>query len=258
MRGPSIEIENVSLALGNTRILSGVSFSIAAGAVHCIVGANGGGKTSLIRSMLGQMPHSGRITIRWQENRVTGYVPQALDFDKTLPLTVRDFMAITCQSRPVFLGVARKRREQIEAALERVGLGGKAGFKLGSLSGGERQRVLFAQALIPAPSLLVLDEPMTGLDLAGKEIIEQAITEFAAGGGTVVWINHDIVQVNELADALTYIDREVLLDGPPSQVLNTGMALQLFPTLAVPEGNGIRARTAPVSTKSAASTVSPA
>jgi zinc transport system ATP-binding protein len=128
--------------------------------------------------------------------------------------------------------VPRAQRELIDAALARVGLAGKSRFRLGSLSGGERQRVLFAQALIPEPSLLVLDEPMAGLDLAGKEILEQAIRGFAAGGGTVVWINHDIVQVREVADALTYVDRRVLLDGAPAAALASGVALELFPTLA--------------------------
>jgi len=139
---------------------------------------------------------------------------------------------MTGQRRPVFLGVARSRRDQLEAALERVGLAGKSRFKMGGLSGGERQRVLFAQALIPEPALLVLDEPLTGLDLSGKAIIEKAIADFAAGGGTVVWINHDIVQVSEVADALTYIDRKVLLDGKPREVLRSGAARALFPTLA--------------------------
>ena len=242
MKGPSIEFENVFLALGNTRILENVSFRVASGTIHCIVGANGGGKTSLIRSLLGQMPHTGRIAIEWQAAPVTGYVPQSLAFDQALPLTVRDFVALTSQRRPVFLGVPRSQRELIDAALTRVGLSGKGRFRLGSLSGGERQRVLFAQALIPEPSLLVLDEPMAGLDLAGREILEQAIVEFSRGGGTVVWINHDIVQVREIATALTYIDRRVLLDGTPAEALATGTALELFPTLAAPRRNETRAR----------------
>lgn len=94
--------------------------------------------------------------------------------------------------------------------------------------------MLFAQALIPEPSLLVLDEPTTGLDLSGKELLERAVKEFVAAGGTVVWINHDIVQVSELADALTYINRTVLLNGAPREVLATGTAAQLFPTLTLP------------------------
>jgi zinc transport system ATP-binding protein len=241
MQGPSIEFADVNLTLGNTRILEDVNFSIRAGTIHCIVGANGGGKTSLVRSLVGQMPHSGRISIQWQDGRVIGYVPQALDFDKSLPITVMDFMAMTCQRRPVFLGVSRPRRKLIEAALDRMGLGGKIRSRLGSLSGGERQRVLFAQAMIPEPALLVLDEPMTGLDLAGKEILEAAIRQFAKAGGTVIWINHDIVQVNEMADALTYINRKVLLDGAPREVLASGAAAHLFPTLALPGREAARA-----------------
>jgi zinc transport system ATP-binding protein len=101
--------------------------------------------------------------------------------------------------------------------------------------------MLFAQTLIPPPALLVLDEPMTGLDLAGKDILERAIVEFARAGGTVVWINHDIAQVNELADSLTYIDREVLLDGDPRDVLTGGRAAQLFPSLAMLDGEEARA-----------------
>jgi zinc transport system ATP-binding protein len=235
VQGPSIEFDGVGLALGNTEILRGVTFNVRAGTVHCIVGANGGGKTSLVRSLLGQMPHSGRISIRWSEGRVIGYVPQTLDFDKTVPITVADFMGMMCQRRPVFLGVARAARTRIETTLERLGLAGKLRATLGSLSGGERQRVLFAQALIPEPALLVLDEPMTGLDLAGKEILERAIVEFVKGGGTVLWINHDIVQVHALADALTYVNRTVLLDGAPRDVLATGAAAELFPTLTLPE-----------------------
>ena len=143
-----------------------MSFKVRAGTIHCIVGANGGGKTSLVRSLLGQMPHSGRISIEWHDNRVIGYVPQSLDFDKSLPITVRDFMAMaTPAPARVPRRVAGAARARSSATLERLGLAGKLDAKLGSLSGGERQRVLLAQALIPEPALLVLDEPTTGLDL---------------------------------------------------------------------------------------------
>ena len=91
--------------------------------------------------------------------------------------------------------------------------------------------MLFAQALIPKPALLVLDEPMTGLDLEGREILERSIVEFTRAGGTAIWINHDIAQVYDIAQTLTYIDREVLLEGDPRQVLTSGIAAQLFPSL---------------------------
>lgn len=231
MHGPSITFEDVSLDLGNTSVLSGINFGIRAGEIHCVVGANGGGKTSLIRSMLGQMPHKGNISIEWHDNRTIGYVPQSLDFDKTLPVRVIDFIGMTCQRRPVFTGISSAKRGVVDSVLERVGMAGKKNSMLGSLSGGERQRVLFAQAMIPEPSLLVLDEPMTGLDPDGKAIIEAAIVEFTNAGGTAVWINHDIAQVYEIAQAMTYIDREILLDGNPREVLTTGVASQLFPSL---------------------------
>ena len=231
MQGPSIEFDNVNLTLGNTRILQDVTFSVRSGEIHCIVGANGGGKTSLIRSLLGQMPHSGNISINWHDNQTIGYVPQILEFDKTLPVTVLDFMGLTCQRRPVFLGLSRSRRQPIDEVLDRVGLSGKGRSKLGSLSGGERQRVLFAQALIPEPALLVLDEPMTGLDLHGKNILERSIVEFTQAGGTAIWVNHDIAQVHQIANTLTYIDREILLKGDPRQVLTSGVATRLFPSL---------------------------
>jgi zinc transport system ATP-binding protein len=236
MRGPAIEFDRVSLTLGNTRILEEVSFQVRPGSIHCVIGPNGGGKTSLLRALLGQMPHTGRITLKWDGGRVIGYVPQVLDFDRSLPVTVADFMAMACQRRPAFLGMSRSRRAQIHAVLGRLGLGERLQTRLGNLSGGERQRVLFAQALIPEPALLVLDEPAAGLDLAGEHLLTQEIRQFASAGGTVVWINHDIAQVGELADALTCINRRVLLDGPAREVLAGEAAARLFPSM-VPRGS---------------------
>jgi zinc transport system ATP-binding protein len=241
MQGPAIEFDRVSLRLGNTAILNDVSFRVASGSLHCIVGANGGGKTSLVRALLGQMPHTGRIGIEWRDGRVIGYVPQGLDFDRSLPVTVLDFMALASQRRPAFLGIKRANRALIESTLGALGMSHRLRAPFGSLSGGERQRVLLAQALIPAPALLVLDEPMTGLDLGGKDLFEQAIRRFVSDGGTALWINHDIVQVHALADALTYIDHTVLLDGPPRDVLRSGAAAALFPTLQLPTTSTVSA-----------------
>lgn len=213
MQGPRLAFSEVSLELGGTPILNRVSFEVKPGEIHCLIGPNGGGKTSLIRSLLGEMPHTGRIAIDWQESRVIGYVPQSLDFDKTLPVTVRDFMALILQRRPAFLGLRRDLRDSVAGVLERVGLAGKQHRKLGDLSGGERQRVLFAQALMPGPALLVLDEPMTAMDESGARILEQAVIEIAESGTTVMWIAHDLEQVRRTADAVTCINRNVRFTG---------------------------------------------
>ena len=229
MTGPGIRFDDVGLELGGVEILRGISFEVSAGEVHCLIGPNGGGKTSLVRCALGQMPHTGRISIDWGERRHIGYVPQFLDFDKTLPVTVEDFMAMVCQKRrPAFVGLSRHSRSRTDAALARVGLNGKRRSKLGSLSGGERQRVLFAQALIPHPALLVLDEPMTSMDEVGAELFARIIGELAAEGVTILWIAHDLTQVTRMAAKVSCINRTLLFSGPPADVLAGHEAEALF------------------------------
>lgn len=221
MQGPSITFDDVGLELSGAEILHDVSFAVGAGDIHCLIGPNGGGKTSLVRCLLGQMPHSGTISVHWSAGpAVTGYVPQFLDFDKTLPVTIENFMAmIGASRRPAFLGMKASARAAAEAALTRVGLEGKGGSRLGSLSGGERQRVLFAQALEPEPALLVLDEPMTSMDEVGAGVFVEVIRELAEAGTTIVWIAHDLEQVASMADAVTCINHTATFSGPPGEVL---------------------------------------
>lgn len=227
--GPRIEFAGIDLTLGRTCILENVAFSVAAGSVHAIVGPNGGGKSSLIKTLLGQMPHQGQLTLHWPtEREVIGYVPQALEFDRGLPMTVDDFMAALCQQRPAFLGLARRARPAIDAALARVGMLDKRNRRMGALSGGERQRVLLAQGLIPEPQLLVLDEPMSALDEAGIQVFEQLLTAWRQAGTTVLWIEHDLEAVLRLADRVTGLNRQVLFDAPPAQALTPQRLLGLF------------------------------
>ena len=229
MRGPRITFEGVSLQLSGNDILHDVNLSIEAGTIHCLIGPNGGGKTSLIRCLLGQMPHTGTISAAWDKDRTTGYVPQLLDFDKTLPITVTDFMAMICQQyRPAFTGLGRRHRARARAALDRVGLEPKRKSRLGSLSGGERQRVLFAQALIPEPSLLVLDEPMTSMDEVGAATFVKVIKELAAHGATIIWIAHDLAQVRATADMVSCVNHTILFSGPPAEMLTDRDADVLF------------------------------
>ena len=219
MIGPAVIFDNVTLGLGGTRILDHVSFRIEPGALHCIVGANGGGKTSLIRSLLGQMPHTGQIRLEGDHLKPVGYVPQVLDFDRNVPMTVRDVMALLTQRKPAFLGGSKSHRAGIESALGRMGVLQKELRPFGGLSGGERQRVLFAQALEPAPSLLILDEPCANIDEPGARIVEDVVLELNARGVTIVWVNHDWDQVRRLAHSVTGINRKVMFHGVPAEVL---------------------------------------
>ncbi len=229
MGGPRITFDGVNLQLSGNEILRDVNLSIEPGTIHCLIGPNGGGKTSLIRCLLGQMPHTGTISVDWNKDKTIGYVPQFLDFDKTLPINVTDFMSMICQLyRPAFTGLGKRHRARAAGALDRVGLGPKRKARLGSLSGGERQRVLFAQALIPEPSLLVLDEPMTSMDEVGEDIFVSVIKQLAAEGVTIVWIAHDLAKVRATADQVSCVNRTILFSGPPAEVLTDRHADVLF------------------------------
>ena len=218
MTGPAVHFEKVSLQLGGSSILSDISFTVAPGALHCIVGPNGGGKSSLIKALLGQMPHKGTIRLDGAQGPI-GYVPQSLEFDRNLPMTVQDVLSLMLQKKPSFLGVSKKYQDEIATALAKTGVADKRLSPFGGLSGGERQRVLFAQALDPTPQVLVLDEPMAGLDESGGRLVEDLVLEQHRQGVTIIWINHDWPQVRRLATAVTGISRTVLFNGPPAEAL---------------------------------------
>lgn len=229
MSGPAIAFSDVGLTLGRTEILREVRFGIGPGAVHAVVGPNGGGKSSLVRALLGQAPHTGEIAIDWPGAvGVTAYVPQALDLDRGLPMTVMDALAAMTARRPAFLKPSARDRGLILDALARVGMADKATRLVGALSGGERQRALMAQALIPEPDLLVLDEPMAALDEAGVAAFEALIGELKARRATVLWIEHDLAAVRRLATRVTGLNRLVLFDGAPEAELVPERLLTLF------------------------------
>ena len=229
--GPTLDFDTVSLTLGRTVILDSVSFQVQPGSIHALVGPNGGGKSSLIKTLLGQTPHQGRLSLQWPTTPGTiGYVPQALEFDGGLPMTVDDFMAAMCQRRPAFLGLSKHYAAAIGEALERVGMQDKRKRRMGALSGGERQRVLLAQGLIPAPQLLVLDEPMSALDEAGIQVFERLLSDWRLAGMTVLWIEHDLEAVGRLADRVTGLNRRVLFDATPQEALTPDRLLTLFST----------------------------
>jgi len=227
-QGPSIRFDSVGLVLGGNTILRDVSFAVKSGSIHCLIGPNGGGKTSLIRCLLGQMPHIGEITLCGGPNRVVGYVPQKLNFDDTLPMTVRDFMALASQYRPAFLGLGRGNRAEVLRVLELVGMCERMDRPFGALSGGERQRVLLAQALLPDPDLLILDEPTTGLDAGGAEVLNGVMTGVAKAGGTVLVVHHDLAAVRSLAQGVTAVNREVVFSGDPAALLTSEQIFNLF------------------------------
>lgn len=203
--GASVEFRDVNLVLSGNVILKNISFKIKSSEIHCIVGTNGSGKTSLLRSLLGQMPHTGEIAILNSKESVIGYMPQLLEFDRTLPITVEDFLVMIVQKEPAFLGMQKENTDIIKLCLEAVGMEKKSKRLFGHLSGGEKQRVLLSQCLFPYPDLLVLDEPTAGVDAGFNIVFEHIVREMSKSGTTVVWINHDLEQVKRVADSVTHL-----------------------------------------------------
>jgi zinc transport system ATP-binding protein len=191
-----------------------------------LVGPNGAGKSTLLAAILGQIAFGGRIVARWRGDGRIGLVPQSFTVDRTLPVTVADFLALTRQRRPVCLGIAAATRRRVAELLGRAGLAGAEDKPLAVLSGGELRRVLLAHALDPLPELLLLDEPASGLDEQAVLRLERLLTALCREEGvTVLMVTHDVSQARRLADRVTVLARTVRADGPAAAVLGAGAAL---------------------------------
>ncbi len=165
-------------------LLDGVSLALPPGSITSLVGPNGAGKSTLIAALLGQIEFAGRIRFHWRGAGRIGFVPQRFAVDPTLPLTAGEFLALSRQRRPVCFGIAAAARARVDALLAAAGLDGFASRPLGLLSGGEMQRLLFANAMDPAPELLVLDEPASGLDEAAVRRFEDRVLASRDESGT--------------------------------------------------------------------------
>ena len=219
LKEPLLEIANLTLRPAGAPLLSNFSLTIERGTLHALVGPNGAGKTTLLSAILGLVPFDGRIVAHWEGSGRIAYVPQQFQVDRTLPVTVADFLALTRQQRPVCLGVAPKTRERIVRLLDRVNLGGFDGRPLAALSGGELRRVLLANALDPLPELLVLDEPSSGLDDASARWLEDTLRSLK-GKMTVLMVSHDADQVRRVADRITDLAQLKLSPTNPTNPTN--------------------------------------
>lgn len=219
-----IALEGVSVVRSGQTLLQDVSMHIHCGQLTVLIGQNGAGKTTLIRSLLGEIPHGGTIRHVDSENREvprlrTGYVPQHLAFDKEMPVTVEDFLAAAFSRRPVWTGVSRKTRLQVTEALRSVEGEALAKRPLGRCSGGEIQRVLLALAIHPTPDLLVLDEPVSGVDQNGLKMFLDTVMRLKEQHHmAILLVSHDLNLVRQYADHVVLLDKSVLVQGPPDTV----------------------------------------
>ena len=213
-----MKVENLSISYGAKTVLSQVSLSIEPGEIVTIVGPNGSGKTSLLRSIIGAVkPSQGRVTQR-SDLRV-GYVPQRLHIDPTLPMTVARFLRLPTRVAP----------EAIDEALAQAGVPDLAAAQMSRLSGGQFQRVLLARALIDKPHLLLLDEATQGLDQPGSAAFYSQIEKVRRETGcTVLMISHELHVVMSASDRVICLNGHVCCEGTPEVVASAPEYRALF------------------------------
>ncbi len=230
-----IELQHLGVSLDQEMLLRDVDLHIHCGQLTVLIGPNGGGKTTLLRAMLGLVPYGGSILHLDEHDKPfsglkTGYVPQQLPFDKQMPVTVRDLLAAALSPRPVWTGVSHKTRSQALQALAMAQAEALIDRRLGALSGGELQRVLLALALNPTPDLLILDEPVSGVDHNGQALFLDTVNALRKQQHmAILLVSHDWTLVQEYADQVVLIDKTVKAIGTADEVFSSAAFMASFP-----------------------------
>lgn len=210
-----VNIDNVSYRFNSALVLENISFTVDKGDFIGIIGPNGAGKTTLFRSMLGLLEdYQGRITFFGEDIRKNrnilqkiGYIPQKNSTDQGFPATVEEIVSLGITSR-------RPSKNKINHAIETVGLFDQKTKRIGELSGGQQQRVLIAKALANEPELLILDEPVTGIDLKTQNKFYVLLKKLNEENKiTIIWASHDLDAVKKLANKIACVNRRLFFHG---------------------------------------------
>jgi zinc transport system ATP-binding protein len=219
-------LDRVGVTLNGNRVLEDISLHLHCGELTTLVGPNGAGKSTLLRVLLGEVPHAGAIHFLpvfghgREDAPAVGYVPQQLDFDRFSPLSVLDLFDCALSRWSVAVRHSRRDRQRAQEALAAVGADRLLERKLGQLSGGELQRVLLALSLTPVPNLLLLDEPVSGIDLPGREIFYRTVSELRQRFDlSILMVSHDLAGVTAVSDRIVFLNRRIVCAGSPSQVV---------------------------------------
>ena len=221
-----LRVENLSVRIGADSILKDVNLHVHCGEMVALIGPNGAGKSTFLKAVLGQREYEGVIAFsepgqRSKKPRI-GYVPQSPAFDPSDPVSVADLFACCMSKRPAFLGLGKSMRQTVLECLERVHGEELIDKRVGTLSGGELQRVLLALALEPMPNILILDEPLSGVDIEGMENLMDMLDEIRKNYDlSILMTTHDFSMLPRYADQVVLIDRGVRIQGTPEVVLNS-------------------------------------
>jgi len=217
----ALEVEDLAVRLGRADVVRGVSFNLPKASCLAIIGPNGAGKTVLLRTLIGALPHAGRIT--WAADTVLGYVPQKLDIERDLPLNGRDFL----RAKAALAGSSGATQSE---ALRAVGLAEEVlATPIGNMSGGQFQRLLIAFALLGRPNVLLLDEPAAGIDAPGQAHLNEVIHGLQDSSAmTVLLVSHDLSVVYQYADYVLCLGRHGTCFGPPRAALTPETLYEVY------------------------------
>ena len=221
-----LKVQNVSVKIGGDKILKNVNLHVHCGQMVALIGPNGAGKSTLLKALLGEREFDGNIIFSAPGSRRAkariGYVPQSPNFDPGDPLSVADLFTCCLSRRPAFLGPSKSDREMILECLDRVHGEDLIDKRVGTLSGGELQRVLLALALEPMPNILILDEPLSGVDIEGQTGLMDMLDEIRRDFDlSILMTTHDFSMLPRYADRVVLIDHEVKRQGTPEEVLDS-------------------------------------
>lgn len=230
---PSVQLRQVTATYEGVTALDNITFDLAQGDQVAVVGPNGAGKSTLFNLIAGTLaPGQGTVNIYGsgaQGHRCVGYVPQRNRIDWRFPVTVAD---VVMMGRVGMIGLLRWPRRQdrdiVAQALDRVKLSGLARRQIGELSGGQQQRVFLARALAQEANLLLLDEPLTGLDLPSQETILELLAQLRQQGVTVLVATHDLHQAATHFAKIMLLNRRLIGLGTPQQVLTPSLLSQAY------------------------------
>jgi len=236
---PALQVRDLHVSYGQQEVLTGLSFSLPAGQLVGIIGPNGAGKTTLLKAVLGLVPiEAGLVVVNGQpptrRNGLVAYVPQRDAINWRFPATVADVVLMGRYGR---LGWLRRPgpadRVIAQHCLEQVGMAAYAGRSIAELSGGQQQRVFLARALAQEPEVLLLDEPISGVDAPTQESILHILAGLAAQGKILLVTTHDLRCNMEYFDNLLALNRALIALGPVEQVLTPAVLTQTYGTQVV-------------------------